>query len=589
MFLSLKEMTHGNYGRSAAFYGVLFAGLLGMWALFKEEASLAYVNWIGTLMKGAGDTALILLPYWLLAPRWRWTGLLPIWLFAVWAVANLAYFRFWGDFIPPSAVTMGGNVDGNLMEYGASLLKWSDAAFAAVTAAATAAYFFLRPDMSASYSIRGKAIMAAVSIFVGIAGQYSYFHSTYQWKNNITERTRAEAFNEHYFGDYTGQKQLYIYNGLVYYGVRCLTDMIGIMNSTVELSDPERAEIAGFLHHYGNPEEPGETVANSVNVVYVIVESLNSEMLGKEIGGLRILPTLDSLAAAPGTVLFDNVASQIKASSSSDGHLLLMTGLLPPDKVSYSIMYGSSNTFPSLADRMPRHEKHLLLADDGVCWNEGNTLRNFGLGIPLTTKDRKDSEINSHGRDGAMLQQAAEIVKRATQPFFMTLMTISMHIPFIEEGWSVPPEIENAKGLNRKEKDYANTCLHFDRYLGEFLKALPRNTIVIIASDHSQSVASGNDTTPAALLMAINTDRTVRISRKVGQVNLFPATLDILGLKGGYRGLAPSAFNPDVDGTRDSYGNLCGKPSAATLDTLGLAYRLSDLILRGDYFKVEKK
>lgn len=581
-------MKYGKYGRALAFYAVLSAGMLVVWSFFKESVGLAYVNWIGTSMKAIGDVALILLPYWLLPPRWRVAGLVPLWFFSFWSVVNLAYFRFWGDFIPSAAVTMGGNFDGNLMEYGASLLRWRDLVFLAAPTAATLAYRCLRPARSESFSRIFKTALVLSSLIAGVAGQYSYFHTSYQWKNSILWHSRREAFREHYLGNYTGQKQLYVYNGPLYYGIRWAVDAVETLRSSLDLTEGQRSEISEFLNLYGSPDKSPGLVADSVNVVYVIVESLNSDMLGREIGGLRIMPTLDSLASAPGTVLFDNVVSQIKASSSSDGHLLLMTGLLPPDKVAYSISYGSSNTFPSLADRMPRHEKHLLLADDGVCWNEGNTLRNFGLGEPLTTLNRSASDIARHGRDGAMLLQAADVARSAREPFFMTLMTISMHIPFVEDAWEVPDEIEKAETLNRKEKDYANVCNHFDMYLSEFLKSLPKNTIVVIASDHSQSVASGNDTSPAALLMAVNTGHTERITRMVGQVNLFPATLDILGVGGGYRGIAPSAFNPEVNGTRDSYGNIHGTPSAATLDTLDRAYRISDLILRGDYFRIKK-
>ncbi len=183
-----------------------------------------------------------------------------------------------------------------------------------------------------------------------------------------------------------------------------------------------------------------------------------------------------------------------------------------------------------------------------------------------------------------MFRQAADMIKNIRQPFFMTLMTISMHIPFNEGAWSMPEEFAGAEGINQREKNYATVCHYTDRYIGDFLKSLPENTIVFIAADHSQSVASGNDTTPAAAFMAINTGHTQRISRTVGQVNLFPATLDILGRNASYGGLAPSAFNPTVNGTRDSYGNIYGNPSKETIDTLDMAYRISDIIIRGDYF-----
>lgn len=574
------------------FYCLLFIAALAQWMLLKSGFDISYTNFAGTAVKAVGDVALMLAPCWLLSPKWRWTAVAALWAASIWFVANLAYFRFWGDLIPPAAITMGGNVDGNLMEYGASLLRWTDICFLIIPVLATVAYRLLRVRQSPALAWRCRFLLFAASLVVGLAGQAAYLKTTFAWNNAVSPRTLAVEFRDHFFGGYTGQKRLYTYNGPAYYGVRYLFDTVGLLTSSVDLDQSQRSDIDAFIGRYrrqGNPDD--QAALDSINVVYIIVESLNAEMLGSRIGGMSVMPVLDSLARIGDTVLFDNVVSQIKASSSSDGHLLLLTGLLPPDKVAYSISYGSVNKFPSLADVMPCHHKYLLLADEGVCWNEGNTLRNFGLGDPLVVGDRSDRyDPAILGRDGAMFRQAADIVKTARQPFFTTLMTISMHIPFKEEGWEMPQGVADAPGLSRMEKDYASVCHHADFYIGEFLRSLPTNTLVFIASDHSQGVASFDDSTLPAVFMALNTHLTAtapqtgRISRTVGQVNLFPAALDILGRDAGYAGLAPSAFNPSVVGSRDAYGNIYGEASKATLDTLDAAFQVSDLIIRGDYF-----
>ena len=560
--------------------------LLVEWVMMKTALGIEYTNAIGTAIKAVGDVAIILLPYWLLSPRWRWTAVLPVWLFAIWCVGNLVYFRFWNDMIPPAAVSMGGNVDGNLMQYALALLRGSDLLFLLVPMVAQVLLKVLRPACSAKLDLRYRIMTVALSLIVGAAGQFSYFKTTHSWRNALNPGNAAFGLADHFIGGYTGQHQLYTYNGPVYYGVRFVVDVFGVLAGSVDLSEAQRNEISGFLDEYGREDTVADVSrTDSVNVVYIIVESLNADMLGKKVGGRPVMPVLDSLASAEGTVLFDNVVSQTKASSSSDGHLLLMTGLLPPEKVSYSITYGGTNRFPSLADVFPNHQKYLLLADDGVCWNEGNTLRNFGLGEPLAIKDRPDFDISVLGRDGAMFRQAISMLRTVRQPFFMTLMTISMHIPFKEEAWPVPSCIEDAPGLSRMEKDYANMCRMTDRYIGEFIAALPENTLIFITSDHHQSITADDSASARGMMMAVNTGRTQRISRTVGQVNLFPATLDIIGRSGSYGGLAPSAFDERVDGTMGSYGNVYGSPGQGALDTLGHAYEISDLIIRGNYFE----
>lgn len=580
--------------RAIVWYVFVFAALLAEWWLIKRELDIEYTNAVGTMIKAIGDVALILFPYWLLTPRSRWTALLPICMMTIWGLINLTYYRFWNDIVPPAFIVMTGNVDGNLMGYGTALLRRIDAAFIGILCLACVAILIIKPSKSPSLNLKVKATLTVGSLLLGMAGQAAYLKTSYTWRNALVPLSFREGVTDHFIGGYTGQKQLYLYNGPVYYGIRFVYDAIKVLIESLELSERQRTEIAEFLSRYERnastdnipDRRQGDVVRiDSMNVVYIIVESLNADMLGCRIGEELVMPVLDSLAHREGSVVMDNVVSQIKASSSSDGHLLLMTGLLPPEKTSYSIMYGSKNRFPSLGDALPEHNKYLLLADDGVCWNEGETLRNFGLGDPLTVKDRPQYPISEYGRDGAMFMQAAEMMKSMKEPFFMTLMTISMHIPFKEDAWPLPSDLWNVDGLTQMEKDYVNMCRNTDRCIGEFMKTLPDKTLVIIASDHHISVDPDKADTKRALFMAVNSGRTERVSRTIGQVNLFPATLEILGVDIGYRGLAPSAFDERVDGTMDSYGRIYGNPSVEAMDTLGKAYEISDLIIRGDYFQ----
>lgn len=589
--MNYKNLTYtiSKYGSAIAWYAAVLLCLCLEWWLMKWNLGIEYTSPIGTLLKALGDAALIMTPYWLLSPKWRWTALLPIWLFALWGVSNIAYYRFWGDLIPPASVTMGGNVDGNLMEYGFSLLRPRDLLFLLIPSSSTFLYFFVKPQQCGSFPIKYKIAFLCLSIMIGLCGQFSYFKSTYSWRNSISQRSFNEGLHDHFIGGYSGQNQLYTYNGAVYYGFRFIYDIFEVLSNSIELTNSQVEEIKKFLDNYTQQRDNNGTLHNldSLNIVYIIVESLNSDMLHKNVEGFEIMPFLDSLASAEGTVLFDNVVSQTKASSSSDGHLLLMTGLLPPEKVSYSITYGSKNKFPSIADVLPAHHKYLLLADEGVCWNEGNTLRQFGLGQPLAIKDRPEYSIDILGKDGAMFRQATDMLKEIKEPFFMTLMTISMHIPFKEKAWKAPDAIEKSERLSRREKDYANMCHHTDKYIREFVESLPENTLVFIASDHSQHFTKNENeyVDTNGVFMAVNSGRTAQISRVVGQVNIFPATIEILGRSdSSYGGLAPSAFNPAVDGTIDSYEKIHGNPSPATLDTLRRAYKISDLIIRSDYF-----
>lgn len=565
-----------------AAYAAALLALCAQWWLFKADVGIGYPNAVATAVKCCGDCCLVLLPYFLLPRRWRWSVVLPVWGYGIWCVANVAYFRFWHDLIPPAAVTMGSNINSDLAGYALALVVPADWWFVVIPAIVTAGVIIIKPSGEPGLAGAARLASASVSLLVFLLGQASYFVSHRSWlRDDFGVTSLSGALRDHFLGDRVSSMARYSIDGMVMHFVHFPVDAAAQLSGTVTLDDGEKEEIVRFVSGYALPRGgEGRPDIDSMNVVYVIVESLNAGVMDRTVNGLRIAATMDSLAALDGTVLMDNVVSQVKHSNSSDGHLLLLTGLLPPRDMAFCFRFGAVNRFHSLAEAMPGHFKHVYLADNGQFWNEKNVLGNFGLGPVTTNCDTPAGEA----RDERMFRTVAEAIDSMPKPFFLTLVTMSMHIPFKEDGWEQPTQISTAEGLTDNEKNYLTVTHYFDKCLGEFVKCLPDNTILIVASDHSVSL-TGDDEYPPAMFMAVNVGLTERVSRTVGQVNLFPATLELLNLHiDGYGGMAPSALIPCVDGTMDSGGRIYGAPSAAALDTLRTAYRLSDLIIRSDAF-----
>lgn len=564
---------------------ILSAAVLSvLMCLFGASSDIYYPNMFGTLLKYAGDSALILSPYWLSGRKWRASIVIPVWAYGIWSIVNLAYFRFRGDLLPSSALVMTSNVDGDVLKYGVALLRLSDSLFILLPLLLTGVLAWLRPWKSPTLDRMPRMVLLGCSALMFIAGQCSYLKSHLSWSQEKNETGFADAVKEHYLGVYNATQQgIYRNDGAVAYAMLYIRDTAALARHKIDLTDGQMREIKGFLEAY-TQKSPSESMPDSVNLVYVIVESLNSEVVDMEVGGRKVMPVLDSLSRSDGTVYFSNVVPQIKDASSSDGHLILLTGLLPLRKNPYSMLYGDVNTFPSIADRFGRHHKYLLLADDGRIWNERLTLENFRLGKALTV-DEMHYDKSRFGQDGAMMMHAADMLDTIRKPFLMTMMTMSMHMPFDEPAWETPPFISKSPGLSQSQKRYLTVCNGMDSALGRFIDALPSNTVVVVASDHTQNMALLKVDSPRAVFMAVNTGMTLRSDRTVGQVNLYPTLLQILGLKGGWRGLARSAVAPMVKGTLDAYGNAYGRISQQEADTLRKAFDTSDLIIRGDYFR----
>lgn len=567
---------------SLAQYLVALVAIAAMWLYFRQSMEFYHVGDWSKLAISIGEGAFFLLPYWLLPTRWRWTIAIPVWGIALWILSNLCYYRFWNDFYSPSTIFVWGNYSSELIKMGASLFRASDWVYVIIPLIVTGISIFLQRKAKQKYSVKvkiGGILMSLIAIFLG---QYNYF-----WidRNYPFEKQHHQniSVRGHYFGDSTFKATRISETNFVGLSGDFPRTVYELLTSHISLKQEDKELISTHISFYSKKDGlVGDTL--QANVVYIIVESLNNDALFLEFDNQMVTPTLDSLAVDQGTIFFPDVVSQIKYSASSDGHLLLLTGLMPPANCCYTYYYGASNRYPSLMKALNNHQNLMVLADDGGCWNETAVLNNFGFDRIVSNRDYDYRQGDMYA-DEAMFTEASRQLSQMKHPFFLGLMTISTHFPFHVVG-KMPEFIKNSS-LPETEKRYLTTVNQFDSQLNKFLKTLPENTIVFIASDHYIYEVKIREEFPRGIFMALHTSRTERINRWVGQASLFPAALDILGVDhpDGYRGVVPSALNPTVNGTLNAYGSIYGSPTKETIDTLRQAYNVSDLIHRGDYFK----
>ena len=118
--------------------------------------------------------------------------------------------------------------------------------------------------------------------------------------------------------------------------------------------------------------------------------------------------------------------------------------------------------------------------------------------------------------------------------------------------------------------------------------------MVIIVSDHDEvglnEFEKREERIPSdryCTFIALNTTQTLSYDKVIGQVDIYPSILDIMGCNDYYwKGLGHSIFRkPQPDCATHCVGMEAGNPQSPLLDYYRRAWDISTLIIRGNYFK----
>ena len=147
-----------------------------------------------------------------------------------------------------------------------------------------------------------------------------------------------------------------------------------------------------------------DSIANNnsnKNLILIVVESLNSEVIGATINGNKVTPVLESLLSEEGTVSSLNMVTQVYKGGSSDGQLLINTGLLPIATEAASMSYSDRIELPSLVKKLRKDNNIAVFADDASSWKQKEVYYNFGFDSVFCSEDFKD-DIEEFGSDASI-------------------------------------------------------------------------------------------------------------------------------------------------------------------------------------------
>lgn len=589
-FQNFKSKIHvfiERYRYSLFVYFIVLTAFTVNQYLFCETICPGSSSLISSLLKNSLEGIFFLIPFFFLKPKYQWLAISMVWVQTIYIYISLPYFRFWNDI--PSYVDLSSlrNVNSDLFGMASTLYQGHDILYLLILLLSTGIVYMLHKRCYAVFPKRLKLLFTAISIISLILSQFGYFRGKRQWDVEMQNCSFLQAVDKYYNPQISRERQTLGQSGLFIYILKNIQGYLKHNFGDSQLTLEKKNAINQFIFNISRLNEKNSGSNNQKQkIICIIVESLNHNIIGKKINNKSITPVLDSLINNQHSLFIPRVVSQIKYGNSADGHLLIYTGLLPLKDSEYALQYGHVNEFPSITKILDGYYKTIMLGDDGHFWNESSNFYNFGFDKVIEIDDFKSSYPTLNA-DAALFTHAAEYLQNAKPPYILGLVTYSMHVPFTDSKGS-PLESAKLNYMSDHEKNYIKAVAAFDKSLGLFLKSVPEDALVIITSDHTQRVASFGEDPLYCSFLALNAmpDKT-QINRIVGQSNLYPLILDLIGLKGyhGFRGLSLSALNPRVTGAIDAFGVVYGSLTPGMKDSIQMAYEYSDMIIKGDYFR----
>lgn len=595
----IDKIKPGIKTRATAFFATAFIGITAAIMLMSSLIGDSDTIKLRLLLFSA-DSAIILSPYWLLKPRWRWTILPLAWIISLFLEANVLYFRYWHDLIPLSAVFIPANYNSLVFDSVPSLISAVDSFFFLIPAIITVAYFAIRPWHTTSYTVPAKVAAIVLSIMLYAGTLTVSIDSSRRWNLRVgkPETNFSDLFMRR-FSRKSSQFDMWKNHGLTAYVINqliYLPDMRGM-----ELTPTERQSLTDYLKEVNatHDDSTALTCNRNKNLIFIIVESLNAWVIDKRYGDHELTPELNRLIHADNVISSTSMIAQINDGSSSDGQLIYNTGLLPLKSGIAAQSFGD-NRFLSLCKAIAPESSAEFIVESSRVFNHRVTSKSYGYG-QLHDLDSLTRAIGwaeeQGGADAAVLNYAFDKILTMPQPFIAEITTLSMHYPFSCHGIRTQAWIDSLTTNSDYERRYLQTVHYADQQIGRFVKRLKQsplagNTIVVIASDHDAPTTISDGKVDESkdlpiVFIALGTGITKRHDEVMGQIDVFPTLLDIMGVtieQYPWRGLGKSIIGDSVKAAISRTGRLAGEASETDEQGLRRAFEVSDSLIRSDFF-----
>lgn len=550
---STKSMLRGLFQPPGLFYILVTLAMALQMVSFYILIGMQRSPW-WDLYFGITDSALFLLPFLLLPRRWRWVLFIPLTLSALLTEANVIYFRNFHEAIPLINYFQSASYNSFVADAALSSLAPKDISIW-LPAAIPAAWYVMRGREieNLSFPASSRLFAAGMAVLMFLLLQFNFLRIA---EKRIPTPSRLADYivNPKWYDNLIFLRS----RGAFYYTVAQIPINLGsgkelspdekmLIKTRTELSVSHLQQLSDIAVTDGTPFR---------RLILIIVESLDASALRPLDGQRAAMPWLASLSEARDALLLDDVADMTGIGRSSDGQLIINTGLLPLESEPYVFRY-VSRPFPSLPHALQFRSEEII-GEAAPVWNHGQSSKAFGYDSVSDWICR--DAASSWEYDRLILNAAEKRLKTLPDHALAQITTLTMHSPY-EDSPARKSWISSVDTLTVRDRIFYERCMATDLQLRQFVERILNSpdrdsTLIVITSDHAPGTWDvdkaftgnlvfaliGKGMTAEKLAPAIRNG-----SRPVTQADIFPTLLHAMGRTDYvWGGFGRSIFDPSL-------------------------------------------
>lgn len=526
--------------------------------------------------------------------RYWWTVIVNL-LVDIWMIANLFYYKANTLFLSVEIMKMADNMDGfwdSLLAY----MGWDIFSLPIITIFYIAILCLLHLYRSSKRKYPHFVITMVASIALAVLCNYFYGVFVQSWgpRNSTTAEINEKWLSgERYdcyfpFGHayYYARKQSSTdYNvvanqytkdfSIISYFPACLLySTLSPAGEIIQLTDSQQEEIEKYIHKTKNV-----AILPTTNLIFILFESLESWAVDS-VCGYVYMPNVHQLTQQEHVLYVNKLRSQVRHGNSADGQMIDITGLLPIFNGATCRLYGKDD-YPNYAQL---YINSAIFNPAQGMWNQSIVTFSYQFNELIEPKQ------GNHWGDKELVEQMSEYAQNKDSNFCILGITVDSHVPFAY-GSTHPKHI--VPGMPNILSAYLNCLNYTDSCIGVLLNTiknspLANNTTIVIsgdhtifrshdadidkfASEHNIPMQTGHTFTPL-IIYSPEIEGNIQVTDTCYQMDIFPTILHLIGAEDYYwHGFGVNLLDSAARNNRP-----CTEQEA---------YRLSDLMIRSDYFR----